>query len=361
MIAALSLWELSGKKNSAFDDTVASDDTYVDKSSIIMTVVSVVSMIFSLCGLLTAIIPRIREKPYMQVVLFIQACNLFTTIGTIPGYTKTGSSACYFQGFVTNIAPVSCVFWTVFLTIMLYYIVKSSKVIKITVLVHVVCWGFPLLLSVLPFINATYGVPPLTNGWCFIVPYDGSYRWTMFWYWFSYYAWLWSGIAINTMLSLRILILAQSMRSEASKEKILAIFNKLIMYPIIFTLCWFVSCVSDTIEAYGYHVRYYNVLIMISNFLSCVQGVLTTSYFFISNRDIFINIDRKNLLTCKGLISIVTVPSSSAATPQPYEAQSPFTMTEHLNSSPQSDGHNISSPEPELDPEQKQKQEPGPC
>jgi hypothetical protein len=63
--------------------------------------------------------------------------------------------------------------------------VMNGKNFEITWWMHGICWGWPLFLTFLPYINATYAAPDGT-GWCFVVPNDDAPEWaTSFWYWFG--------------------------------------------------------------------------------------------------------------------------------------------------------------------------------
>lgn len=275
---------LTAGNGSNMTDDNPSDD-YTDHSSIIMTVVSAVSIFCDALVLLTITFPHLRDRVYIKIIIYITIANLLSALGTVLGYASSGSASCYWQGFITNAMPISSVFWTIYVTFMLYCIVESGKLVDISWMAHGICWGLPILLSSLPFINSTYGAVG-SSGWCFVVPYSSDPAWIQFWYWFSFYAWIWLGIVVNFLLYGRLAFSITKIRAEGSKSMAMMVFNKLLVYPFIVIFCWIVVCVRDTTIAFNIVYRYTIPVTMLGNALATVQGILTSFYYFYTNEEV---------------------------------------------------------------------------
>jgi hypothetical protein len=250
-----------------------------------MTVISAVSIFCDVATILTVVFPHLRSRAYIKVIMYITISNLLTSLGSVFGYAADGSAACYWEGYITNAMPIASIFWTIYVTVMVYYIVTVGKLIEIYWITHAVCWGLPILLASLPFINATYAAPDGT-GWCFVVPYSSDPAMVQFWYWFSFYGWIWLGILINVILYVHVAFSITKIRSASTRSLTTRVFKKLIMYPFIVIFCWFVVCITDTVEAFSITFRYMNPVSMLGNALATVQGILTSVYFFYVNEEV---------------------------------------------------------------------------
>ena len=152
------------------DRYIVNDDLYADRSDIIMKVTSAVSIAACIPVILVFGHTKLRQKPFIQVIVFIQLCNFFTSTGTVMGYQSDGPS-CMWQAISTGMFPVSCSFWTTYILYMIYNIVLHDVLVHVNYKVHCICWLFPLLVTLLPYINAGYGAPD-GYGWCFVVSID---------------------------------------------------------------------------------------------------------------------------------------------------------------------------------------------
>jgi len=266
------------------------DDLIPDDSNILMIVFSAVSIVACTSNIIPYLIfPKLRKKVYAEILFYIQICNLASSTGSVLGYLKSYSVGCYWQGFITNVAPVASVFWTIFISLLIYMLIVYGITIKINMYVHIVCWLMPVVTGSFVFINANYLSPSfLDGGWCFVVPNDStSYFWITFWYWFSFYAWIWLGIAVTFALYLVILCKRELLFQDRTERENKLLWN-LIGYPFIIVLSWLVVCVKDTTASTNYKVAFQNSLLMIGVTLACCQGFFTAVYFFVVNREILL-------------------------------------------------------------------------
>lgn len=70
-------------------------------------------------------------------------------------------------GIVTNYNYLVSIFWTTVLTYDLTRTIRMEQGIKEFRYMHIVCWGLPLLSTLLPLTTNTYSNPE-NSGWCFI-------------------------------------------------------------------------------------------------------------------------------------------------------------------------------------------------
>ena len=314
---------LLGDNATGTDDYSLTDDI-TDDSSLIMKVTSAVSIFMCTAVLLTSIFPHLRNKHHIKVVLYINLCNLISSTGSVLGFPKPGSGGCLYQGLATGIFPVASVFWTIVVSFTLFNIVVFNKTFEISYMIHAVCWILPIILTFLPFINATYGSPNVNPGWCFIVSNDEN--WMYFWFWFSFYGWIWFGILIDLALYIFLLFEVKKIQSIQSKSTVMTIYNRLLIYPFIIIFSWLVVCIRDSIGMLGidYEFRYLNAVAMLGNALACSQGTFTALYFFRVNSEIFscwyaLLIDRKSLsqisLMNRKISSVVSLLGSQSSSP----------------------------------------------
>jgi len=134
------------------DDVVPNDG----RGGIIMSVFSAISIVSCVPAISSAIFPHLRKRVYIKVVIYLQIANLFSALGSVLGYPEMDSAACMWQGMATNYFPLVSVLWTIVVAWLLYGIVHVGKVYEIDYRTHLVCWGFPLLPTLVPFINCTY-------------------------------------------------------------------------------------------------------------------------------------------------------------------------------------------------------------
>lgn len=152
---------------------------------------------------------------------------------------------------------------------------------------HIVCWGIPVLATVIPLSNATYGAPG-GLGWCWVVPLASTPKWAMkLWFWLSYYIWLWLTFAIIVLYFGLIAWKLKSVRAETAAQ-FRVIFYSMLGYPIIIFVSWFPSTCSDfgLYENPGQvYAPWYNNLTAVT---SCLMGALSSILFWFTNQGLAI-------------------------------------------------------------------------
>lgn len=66
---------------------------------------------------------------------------------------------CWWEGITTNVFTLTSITWTIAITILLYSILAWKKPLQKTLTLEIICWGIPVIATILPFLNSTYGPP----------------------------------------------------------------------------------------------------------------------------------------------------------------------------------------------------------
>eukprot|EP01038_Epipyxis_sp_PR26KG_P015427 gene15427-20811_t len=230
----------------------------------------------------------LRKLRYVQLVFFASLNDLIAAIGIAQGSTRDNSPSCWFQGIATNFNFLSSIFWTTIISYQMWLVVRYGRIItdKDMILIHLLCWGLPLLVALLPLTTNTYGNPYGDSEWCFISnnsdsPPYGQLLWAIL----SFYGWLWLAIIISIFLLIKVAI---QLRMMAIIPKIISnSMSKLVFYPIISTICWTCATVTGIYFISTGDQHQGQAINVLSNefaiILAVLQGFIFSITFFIMN------------------------------------------------------------------------------
>eukprot|EP01041_Mallomonas_annulata_P013808 gene13808-29362_t len=120
----------------------------------------------------------LRRKPYVQMVFYAALADFIGAISTLFGELEDGTNICVAQGILSNIFPLASVFWTLAIAYLLYANVVLLKPFLISRYLHLLCWGFPTLITLLMYTTNRIGLPDPDNvGWCFVGNTSSSPGW----------------------------------------------------------------------------------------------------------------------------------------------------------------------------------------
>ena len=126
-------------------------------------------------------------------------------------------------------------------------------------IVHTVCWGVPLVVSLLPFTTNMYGKFDDDDSWCFITDTSTSPSWgALFWELCSFYVWLWLAVIINCALIVKVILRLKTLNS-VENDLIKFQIQRLFLYPFVAIFCWMPTTIMDIIfitsrSGYGMYV-----------------------------------------------------------------------------------------------------------
>jgi hypothetical protein len=254
-----------------------------------VTIIMVVCSGLSILGCLTVVVSilvfrkQLLKKGSMEVLLYMFVSNLLTATGSLMGNPEDESSICWYEGIVTNVFTLSSVLWNAVLMHMLYRVILGDKqAMVVTKAMHLLCWGIPIIATLIPLSNATYGAPG-GLGWCWVVPTVGTPDWAMqVWFWLSYYAWLWLTFVIIVVYLCVITYKLQSIMAK-TREAFVPMFKKLFGYPIIIFISWFPVTCADFGQYSDPSLVYPDYVQQLTSTAACLMGVLSTVLFFYTN------------------------------------------------------------------------------
>ena len=114
------------------------------------------------------------------------------------------------------------------------------------IMVHCVCWGVPLLVTLLPLTTNTYGKNNDESPWCFISNRSGSPSWgILVWDLCSFFVWLWLILIANIWL---IISIAYRLKTIDNSNQITNWqVVKLCLYPMVAIICWTPATIMDIV------------------------------------------------------------------------------------------------------------------
>eukprot|EP01041_Mallomonas_annulata_P002885 gene2885-5663_t len=246
------------------------------------------------------------------MVFYAALSDFIASIATSFGELEDSTDICVVQGVMSNVFPLASVFWTLAITYLLYANVVLLKPFQITRYLHMMCWGFPTLITLFIYTTNRIGLPDPDNvGWCFVGNTSSSPGWSMsFWTMMSFYVWIF--LAIVAMIAILILIHIETGKMKASRSRIMSnntaqiTVTSVYIYPAVVFLCWIIPCVTDMIDAQStssYAGK--EILNGISSTLPLIQGFITSTVFCLRTSYI------KRLVINFGDVTIKSIESSS--------------------------------------------------
>ena len=261
-------------------------------NTIIMFALSLSSVLLPLSAMLSILLfKRERNKSSMRILLYKFTADILTSAGSTVGNPYSASRACWFEGIVTNIFTLASILWTGVIMLVLYSVLAFKKPLGDHWAFHVICWGLPVIATVIPFSTSTYGAPG-GMGWCWVVSKDDNPpSWEpQLWYWLSFYLYVWATMIFILAVSLRIIFHLRSPDiKEKTRDQFFQVFYKLLGYPAIIFICWLPSTVSDYIQNVNPDAILPDEFLVSTTSLDCLMGALSGFYFWLMNRTMYEN------------------------------------------------------------------------
>ena len=187
---------------------------------------------------------------------------------------------CWAQGISVIYFSTASWFWTTCLSYCMYSIIRSGHSQIKDVYLHVLCWGLPLLLSLLPLVDATYGTDSSGTQWCLITSNErSSYYTTEMWSYLAYFGWLILCIFLMSFWYLRVRRQIRG-KSDALSTLVRTTYQRVSWYPVVMISCWSLNFVTIEFTA---HVS--NNLAGLSMLCGVSYGTLTALVFFIKSEE----------------------------------------------------------------------------
>lgn len=260
-----------------------------------MRLASSLSCIFCFIVILLYLLyENISKKSYNKLIFYIALSDFFSAIGGLFGKSKNGTFNCIIQSILTNYFPLTSIFWTVVIAYLLFDILNKPNITRkkdtmiVEKWVHIICWGLPFLLTILPLTTTDYGTFDGEDGWCFLRPRHGSPKWTFrFWLFVAFFAWVYIAIILFFMFMLYVIYVIASPTGYVQTDSIIAntikkAIRKLIWYPLIILVSWFSMTIYELWA--GFHPNassLHNTKFMYMTFIfPLLSGVMTSLAFY---------------------------------------------------------------------------------
>jgi hypothetical protein len=223
-----------------------------------------------------ALVPVVRTRKYFEALFYIGISNFLTSVGSSFGFVREDSPECWVQGIMTNVFTLSSIAWTVVVSLMLYYAVNRAEMLKITPLMHLICWGLPVAVTCLPLMELEFSS---SDGryWCFYESDNEDYPYLrlVLWEWVGFYFWVLFGVAV--ILCLFLVTSQKKAKLFTESAYLIKFVEKLKFYPIIIVICWLPSGIYDSVP---YYSRFVNIA---TTTLGCLHGTLVAAVFWTQN------------------------------------------------------------------------------
>jgi hypothetical protein len=244
-----------------------------------------------------ALNPSIRSHISNEIIFYIGISDLLSAAGGVIGFVHENTFLCQYQAILTNIFPLTGIFWTSLLVYVMIGLVANTKVLtNISWKLHLIGWTFPIILTLLPLTTNRYGVAGDNNGWCFIDRLESSPAWsTLFWMIISFYLWIWLSEIFFAGFAVYLLYIhyIQKLILPSGRQYLL---NSLVLYPISSFFCWIFPCYDDifyTLTSSNRHNfidreshRHDNISTYLAYLTPLFQGFFTCFIFIIMNHDV---------------------------------------------------------------------------
>lgn len=244
------------------------------------------------------IFPDLRNYRYIQLAVFVAINNFLGSVGIALGAQRDGSFGCAFQAITTNANYLSAIFWTNVIAYQFYILVFRGGMIPDHQMrwIHVVCWGIPIFLTLIPLTMLDFGNSDDEESWCYYAMRGNSSRFKtstlLIWKIFSFYLWVWLSAGVSVYL---LTITNYRIRTmEVVPNEVLTTRARLMWYPIITMVCWLPATLVDCFGV----VDWGTVINYLSNILAIVPGFFLSVVFFVQNPKVVRQVQLRAWYTC---------------------------------------------------------------
>jgi len=208
--------------------------------------------------LLYLLLPSLRTFKG-RLLVYLSIADIVWTAAILTGLSSFHSNAtngdefvisdglCQVSGFLLQWFIVSEDFWIATIAIYLFFIIVKRKDLKKKEWIfHVINWGVPFLVAILPFLGVGIGYG-IAGTWCWVIDPVARLVFSYFFVWTAFviiivcYGWIVYHIRDVRMTTME-------MRDEKSSATIAKqdkkLFKKLAAYPIIFLIQWIPATIN---------------------------------------------------------------------------------------------------------------------
>eukprot|EP01032_Pedospumella_encystans_P010173 gene10173-11911_t len=180
---------------------------------------------------------------FMPIILYMSISDLGLNFVSAFGYPADGSALCWIQGLLATYFTIASWFWTTMLAFRVYSMIRYGSCKLTLVNMHLIAWGVPALLTLLPLTTTDYGRGDGSLEWCLFTARKGFPLWVMdFWSYITFFIWLF--ICFGLMIAWQLIIQCKFQQS-ALQPVISRTYGKVYLYPVAMIFCWVLNLICD--------------------------------------------------------------------------------------------------------------------
>ena len=211
------------------------------------------SLSISCCSAVVAsfiLFPEIRKLRYIELATYVAVCDIWSALGD----QETGTFGCGFQSVVNSVFTLAGLFWSVVILYQVWLITLYGKILQDLTVFHFVCWGLPVVVTLLPLFDLKYGDSDDSEHWCYLM--GGNVGQRIGWMIGSFFVWCWIAILLNVYFLAAIIIKLKQMAVVPTVLNTTLL--RLIGYPAIYTIAWLPMTAVELTQVSGYGTRVLN-------------------------------------------------------------------------------------------------------
>lgn len=181
-----------------------------------------------------------------RLILYMSICDLFLSFANLLGPMDSSDAMCTAQAVLISYFGLASIIWSAILALSLYlFVVKQNmQVPDFELKFAVFSFGFPILMTFLPFSTDSYGDQ---YGQCWIDLGDAA---GAAWAVVQFYIPLWFTVLFNSYCfylayrELKVLIEGVGNMPEEERQLKLNNVKRLKYYPLVLVICWFFASIN---------------------------------------------------------------------------------------------------------------------
>jgi len=252
-----------------------------ENNILFLQIVSIVSIAGSIAVILTFVaFKSSRKKLFVRIITFISVSDLFGNIFYITSYRPpNGSFLCTLSGVFNQYFYPASWLWSTVLAYFLYSLAAYGRLPMSELVINLICWGLPLLLTIPIFSFATFGKDDDANSFEVCIFADNGGVVLKYYHTFSYYG-LWFLCIILMIFWYCKMWWFSDHFDDAWKPNYNMALKAIRLYPLAMFLCWLPHCVVVTLREFYLNTSNLSLLHSMADAFKILNGGVVACIFF---------------------------------------------------------------------------------
>lgn len=240
-------------------------DNPTKDEAVILEELNIIASVFSIIGSCFIIICYFKFSELRSfafyLVLMMAISDFFFSIGNFLGDTGgnpdtwigADNTLCHIQALFIQYWNLASIFWAASIAFTLHKAIlyndprfNGTNIKTYKIHYNIICFGVPLLLTILPAITNSYGD---TGGWCWISRKNTI---DIVWRYLTFYIELWVIVGYNCYIYYKIYNIVQDCIKETedseTKQKTRKMINRIKYYPLVLIICYICASLNLIVE-----------------------------------------------------------------------------------------------------------------